>query len=420
MHINSQRFQRRDIKRMQRAIRPALGNIEEGRQKTGQRLAGAGRRKDDHILPAKRRICRRNLMRKPRPAARSQPACQRVRLETRPDVPIFIIMKWLNHELYIEPIDTYIDPVRPVQRAIITHGHADHARAGHAKVLATPQTIDIMKARYGARCAGSFQPLAFGTPLQIDSVTVTLCPAGHILGSAQVCLDYIGQRAVVTGDYKTHADSTAQAFELVPCDLFVTEATFGLPVFQHPDPHSEMVRLLASIAAQPDRCHVIGAYALGKAQRVIKLLREAGHDAPVYLHGAQEKLCAYYQAQGIDLGDLRKALDRDKDSFRGHVVVAPPSALRDRWSRRLPDPVVCQASGWMTIKQRAKQSGVELPLVISDHADWNELTGTISATGAETVWVTHGREDALVHWCRQRGLDAEPLYLQGREEDSSE
>ena len=343
-----------------------------------------------------------------------------MRLETRPDVPIFIIMKWLNHELYIKPIDTYIDPVRPVQRAIITHGHADHARAGHAKVLATPQTIDIMKARYGAQCAGSFQPLTFGTPLQIDDVTVTLFPAGHILGSAQVCLDYNGQRAVVTGDYKTHPDSTAQAFELVPCDLFVTEATFGLPVFQHPDPQNEMNRLLASIAAQPDRCHVIGAYALGKAQRVIKLLREAGHDAPVFLHGAQEKLCAYYQAQGIDLGDLRKALDRDKDSFRGHIVVAPPSALRDRWSRRLPDPVVCQASGWMTIKQRAKQSSVELPLVISDHADWNELTSTISATGAETVWVTHGREDALVHWCRQRGLDAEPLYIQGREEDSSE
>ena len=187
-----------------------------------------------------------------------------------------------------------------------------------------------------------------------------------------------------------------------------------------PDPMLEINRLLASVAAQPERCHVIGAYALGKAQRVIKLIREAGHDAPIYLHGAQEKLCGYYMAQGIDLGDLRKALDREKDSFRGHIVIAPPSALRDRWSRRLPDPVVCQASGWMTIKQRAKQSGVELPLVISDHADWNELTTTIAATGAETVWVTHGREDALVHWCRQRGLASEPLYLQGREEDLSE
>lgn len=277
-----------------------------------------------------------------------------------------------------------------------------------------------MKHRYGQNCAGSFQALDFGDRLQIDDVEVTLFPAGHILGSAQVRLVYNGQRAVVTGDYKTHPDSTAQPFELVPCDLFVTEATFGLPVFQHPDPHGEICRLLSSLNAHPDRTHVIGAYALGKAQRVIKLLREAGHDAPIYLHGAQEKLCGYYQQQNVDLGDLRKALDRDKESFKGHIVVAPPSALRDRWSRRLGDPVICQASGWMTIKQRAKQSGVELPLVISDHADWNELTDTITATGAETIWVTHGREDALVHWCRQRGLNAEPLYLQGREEDSSE
>ena len=343
-----------------------------------------------------------------------------MRLESRANVPISGIMKWLNHELYIEPIDCYIDPVRPVPRAIITHGHADHARAGHRYVLATQQTIDIMQARYGAKCAGHFQSLPFGEPLKIDDVTVTLHPAGHILGSAQVCLEYRGQRAVITGDYKTQADSTSQHFELVQCDLFVTEATFGLPVFQHPKPLDEIQQLLASIAAKTDRCHVIGAYALGKAQRVIKLLRESGYDAPIYLHGAQEKLCAYYASQGVHLGDLRKALDSVKDSFRGHVVIAPPSALRDRWSRRLPDPVVCNASGWMTIKQRAKQRGVELPLVISDHADWNELTETIIATGAQTIWVTHGREDALVHWCRQRGLNAEPLYLQGREEDSTE
>ncbi|MEE3024675.1 MAG: ligase-associated DNA damage response exonuclease [Pseudomonadota bacterium] len=329
-------------------------------------------------------------------------------------------MKWLNHELYIEPIDAYIDPVRPVERAIITHGHADHARPGHDRVLATPQTIEIMKRRYGPNCAGSFQPLEFGEPVADGPVTISFHPAGHILGSAQVRLAYRGQVAVVTGDYKTHPDSTAQAFELVPCDLFVTEATFGLPVFQHPDPKGEIERLLASVAAQPERTHVIGAYALGKAQRVIRLIREAGHDAPIYLHGAQEKLCAYYAGEGIDLGDLRKALDRDKAEFRGHIVIAPPSALRDRWSRRLADPVVCQASGWMTIRQRAKQSGVELPLVISDHADWNELTATIGATGAETVWVTHGREEALVHWCRQRELKAEPLYMQGREEDAGE
>jgi putative mRNA 3-end processing factor len=327
---------------------------------------------------------------------------------------------WINHDLHIEPILTSIDPIRPVDRAIITHGHADHARPGHNTVLATPQTIEIMKRRYGENCAASFQALDYGQALKIDDVTITLYPAGHILGSAQVLIEYRGQRVVATGDYKTRAESTAQPFELVPCDVFITEATFGLPVFQHPDPVDEIAKLLKSVASNPQRCHVIGAYALGKTQRVIRLIREAGYDAPIYLHGANTKLCEYYQSEGIDLGDLRKALNSAKDAFKGAIVMAPPSALKDRWSRRLPDPVICYASGWMSVKQRAKQSLVELPLIISDHADWNELTETIPATGAETVWVTHGREDALVHWCTQRGLTAQPLSIQGREEEAAE
>lgn len=333
---------------------------------------------------------------------------------------MFTMTNWINHDLYIEPIQTNIDPIRPVNRAIITHGHADHARPGHKTVLATPQTIEIMKRRFGENCAGSFQALNYGDALKIDDVTITLYPAGHILGSAQVLIEYQGQRVVATGDYKTRAESTAQAFELVACDVFITEATFGLPVFQHPDPQDEIAKLLKSVADNPQRCHVIGAYALGKTQRVIRLIREAGYDAPIYLHGANTKLCEYYQSEGIDLGDLRKALNKVKDEFKGAIVMAPPGALKDRWSRRLPDPVVCYASGWMSVKQRAKQSLVELPLIISDHADWNELTETIPATGAETVWVTHGREDALVHWCTQRGLSAQPLFLQGREEEAAE
>ncbi len=312
---------------------------------------------------------------------------------------------------------TYIDPPFPVERAIVTHGHADHARAGHKHVLATPQTIQIMKHRYGENCAEHFQALDFGETITSDGVKVSLHPAGHILGSAQVLLEYKGQRAVFTGDYKITPDSTAQNFELVQSDLFVTEATFGLPVFQHPSPQEEIRKLLKSVREQPDRCHVIGAYALGKTQRVLKLLREEGYDAPVYLHGANIKLCDYYQSEGIDLGDLRKALDKVKDEFKGHIVMAPPSALKDRWSRRLPDPVVCYASGWMSVKQRAKQSLVELPLVISDHVDWNELTTVIPSTGADTIWVTHGREDAIVHWCREKGLTAEPLSIQGREDE---
>src|SRR5690606_17071577 len=296
----------------------------------------------------------------------------------------------LDRDLHIRAIDTYIDPGVPRERAIITHGHADHARSGHGAVLATPDTIAIMKVRYGEDCAGRFQALDFGVPLAIDDVTISLYPAGHILGSAQVLVEHKGQRVVVTGDYKRLADRTAQPYELVQCDLLVTEATFGLPVFQHPHPSVEIARLLKSVADQPERAHLVGCYALGKAQRVIALLRDAGYDAPIYLHGAMLRLCALYEELGVSLGELRPALDVPKAAFAGQIVIAPPSAIRDRWSRRFPDPVTCQASGWMSVKQRARQALVELPLVISDHCDWGELLQTIKETRAETVWVTHG------------------------------
>jgi len=326
----------------------------------------------------------------------------------------------LDRNLHIKAIDCYIDPSVPRARAIITHGHADHARSGHEAVLATPDTIAIMKTRYGEDCAGRFEALDFGVPLVIDDVTITLFPAGHILGSAQVLIEQGGQRVVVTGDYKRLRDRTAQPFELVECDLLVTEATFGLPVFQHPRPQDEIGRLLASVSANPERSHLVGCYALGKAQRVIGLLRDAGWDQPIYLHGAMLRLCALYEELGVPLGDLRPALDVPKAELAGQIVIAPPSAIRDRWSRRFPDPVTCQASGWMSVKQRARQALVELPLVISDHCDWGELQQTIRETRAETVWVTHGREDALVYWCRMQGLTAEPLNIQGFEDDGGE
>lgn len=326
----------------------------------------------------------------------------------------------LDRNLHIKRIDTYVDPTLPRKRAIITHGHADHARSGHGKVLATPDTIAIMKTRYGADCAGSFQAAAFGEKVRIDDVTITLYPAGHILGSAQVLIEQDGQRVVVTGDYKRLPEKTAQPFELVACDLLVTEATFGLPVFQHPRPEDEIARLFKSLATHPDRAHVIGAYALGKAQRVISLLRDAGYDAPIYLHGAMQRLCDLYIERGIMLGELRHATDASKAEMAGAIVIAPPSALKDRWSRRLPDPVLAMASGWMSVKQRARQRGIELPLVISDHVDWPELTQTVTETGARTIWVTHGREDALVYWSRQQGLIAEPLNIQGYEDEGEE
>jgi putative mRNA 3-end processing factor len=326
----------------------------------------------------------------------------------------------IDRNLYVPALDAWIDPSEPKARAIITHGHADHARSGHGSVLATPDTVEIMKVRYGEDCAGRFQGLDFHEPLKIDGATVTFFPAGHILGSAQVLIEAEGQRAVVTGDYKRLRDRTAQPYEPVDCDLLVTEATFGLPVFQHPDPKDEIARLLKSVVAQPERSHLIGCYALGKSQRVIALLRDAGWDQPIYLHGAMIRLCELYQALGVELGELLPATGMGKAEMMGQIVIAPPSAIRDRWSRRFPDPVVCQASGWMSVKQRARQALVELPLVISDHCDWGELNVSILESGAETVWVTHGREDALVYWCKQQGLNAEPLALPGLDDDGGE
>ena len=251
-------------------------------------------------------------------------------------------------------------------------------------------------------------------------VTVSFHPAGHVLGSAQILIEAAGTRAVVSGDYRDVADPTCQAFELVPCDLFITEATFGLPVFRHGDPAAEINKLLSSVALFPERAHLVGVYTLGKAQRVLALLRQAGYDRPVYLHGALDALTRYYVSRGIELGEVRLAKDADKAELAGAIALCPRSALREVWSRRFPDPVKAFASGWMRVRARARQGGIELPLVISDHADWDGLTSTIAGTGAGEIWVTHGQEDALVHWSTQRGLAARPLRIEGYGEEDDE
>ncbi|RJG46681.1 ligase-associated DNA damage response exonuclease [Mesorhizobium sp. DCY119] len=321
--------------------------------------------------------------------------------------------------LYCPPGDFYIDPVRPVARALITHGHSDHARSGHRSVLATAETLDIMALRYGADFAGTTQAAKLGETIDVNGVAVTFHPAGHVLGSAQICVEKDGMRIVASGDYKRRPDSTCAPFVPIRCDVFITEATFGLPVFKHPPDSGEIARVLKSAEQFPERAHMIGAYALGKAQRVIKLLREAGYDRTIFIHGALAKLCDYYESQGIALGDLQPATvdSGAKTDFAGAIVVGPPSAFADRWARRFPDPVSCFASGWMRIRQRAKQRGVELPLIISDHSDWDELTETITETGAGEVWVTHGREEALVRWCELNGIAASPLHLVGYEDE---
>ena len=317
--------------------------------------------------------------------------------------------------LYCEPGGFFIDPALPVERALVTHGHSDHARAGHGSVMATAPTLAIMHQRQVA--ARQEEAVSYGERRRIGDVEISFHPAGHVLGSAQILIEYRGCRVVFSGDYKRRADPTCAPFERVPCDLFITEATFALPVFHHPADEHEIQRLFASLELYPERAHLVGTYPLGKCQRLIMLLRQAGYERPIFIHGALAGLCELYRDFGVALGPLAAATEAKRDELKGEIVLAPPGAIADRWSRRLPDPVVSLASGWMRVRQRARQRGVELPLVISDHADWDELTRTISEVGAGEIWVTHGREEALIHYAATQGLRARALNLLGFEEE---
>ena len=333
--------------------------------------------------------------------------------------------KWIKvrpEGLYIAPLDAYIDPTRPVRRALITHGHADHARAGHDEVVATPQTLAIMALRYGADFTNKQTPLGYGEALTEKGVRLSMASAGHVLGSAQIIIEYDGVRLIAAGDYKRKFDPTVEPFEVVPCDIFITEATFGLPVFKQPDPRDEIEKLLTSKRLFPDRSCFIGAYALGKAQRLIKLLRLAGYNEPIYIHGALDKLCRYYEEEGVDLGTLLPATTGKRatanQDLAGQIIIGPPSALGSSWANRLADPLICFASGWMQVKARARQRGVEVPLILSDHADWDDLLRTIDEIDPQEVWITHGNEEALLHALQKQGRVARALSLIGYEAEA--
>ncbi len=311
--------------------------------------------------------------------------------------------------LYCPPGDFYIDPWRPVPRAVITHGHADHARAGHGQVLATAISEGVLRSRLGANLA--LQGLAYGERVQHHGVTISLHPAGHVLGSAQVRLEHAGRVWVASGDYYLSAiderNPTCAPFEPVRCDCFITESTFGLPVYRW-QPQAEVFAQINTwwqANAAAGRPSLLLAYSFGKAQRLL-----AGVDAsigPIVVHGAVAPLNAAYRAAGVALPETTTLGDLpDKKQLAGALVIAPPAVHASAWARKLGDFSDGFASGWMQMRGARRRQGVDRGFVLSDHADWPGLQRAIAATGAERVIVTHGQEAVMVRWLRERGLQA--------------
>lgn len=311
--------------------------------------------------------------------------------------------------LYCSQGDFYVDPWRPVDRAIITHAHADHARWGSKKYLAADTSAEVLRIRMGDKADLEFQPLR--KPITVNGINVTFYPAGHILGSAQVCIEKYGQRLVVSGDYKRQADSTCLPFEPVKCDTFITESTFGLPVYRWPTSDSVFSGINDWWRANQvaGKASLLLAYSLGKAQRLL-----SGIDAtigPIYTHGAVEKLNAGYRAAGVNLPDTVHVgdLDAKETDWSKSLIVAPPAAAGTTWARRFGKLSTAMASGWMQIRGTRRRRAMDRGFILSDHVDWHHLMQTISETEAENVWVTHGYCDVVVRHLQEQGLNAKTV-----------
>ncbi len=321
--------------------------------------------------------------------------------------------------LYCPAGDFYIDPWRPVDRAVITHAHSDHARPGHARYLAMFPAEGVLRNRLGADV--NLECVGHGEVRELNGVRVSLHPAGHVLGSAQVRVEHRGEVWVVSGDYKLDADPTCTPFEPVRCHTFVTESTFGLPVYRWEDPTRIFARVNAwwQRNAEAGRTSVVFGYAFGKAQRVLTSV-DTGI-GPIFVHGAVEVLNEAYRKAGVALPETRRVSDVDhKFDYGRALIVAPPSAQGTLWMKRFGDYADCFASGWMAIRGAKKQRNVDLGLVLSDHADWPSLLKAIDATGAANIRVTHGSVPVMVRYLRERGLNAEALETEFQGEGGSD
>lgn len=314
----------------------------------------------------------------------------------------------LPEGLYCEAGGFFIDPWRPVDLALITHAHSDHARSGSAQYIATHLSEGVLRKRLGAEMA--FQGVAYDEKLKLGNTWVSFHPAGHVLGSAQIRVEHREEVWVVSGDYKRCADPTCDPFTVIPCTTFITEATFGLPIYHWQSGAAICQEILQWWQSDPDRPSLLFCYAFGKAQRILAELGKVS-DRPVYLHGATQVLTELYRQQGVAMIETRPVSEMPKSyKFNGDLILAPPSAHRSSWMKRFTQPQTAFASGWMAVRGARRRRGYERGFVLSDHADWPGLIQTVQQTGAETILVTHGQTDVLSRYLREVcDLNAMPL-----------
>jgi putative mRNA 3-end processing factor len=323
--------------------------------------------------------------------------------------------------LYCEAGDFFVDPWKPVERAVVTHAHSDHARLGMKRYLSSEEGKKALALRMvkGAH----IDSIPYGEEIRIGNALVTLFPAGHVIGSAQVRIEVDGYVAVVSGDYKTEADRSCTPFELVKCHLFVTESTFGLPIYRWP---SEGITM-AEIAdwwrnnQEAGKCSMLFGYALGKCQRALALLdAEIG---PIFLHGAVENMTRAYRETGFKMPITRVVAEAERGfDFSRALVLAPPSALGTTWMRRFGETSTAFMSGWMSIRGARRRRSVDRGFVLSDHVDWPSLITVIGETHAEDVWVTHGYSSVVVRYLESQGISARTLSTawEGESDDGVE
>ena len=320
--------------------------------------------------------------------------------------------------LYCSEADLYIDPWQPVRRAVITHAHADHARPGNQSYLCTRDSQPLLKARLGPET--TIQTLEYGETLSINSVKLSLHPAGHILGSAQIRLEVSDGTYVVSGDYKTNPDLTCTPLEPLKCDVFISECTFGLPIFKWPAPENvfEEINHWWRGNREQGKTSILFAYALGKAQRILSALDSS--IGPILTHGAIEKINRHYRHMGIPLPDTTYVGDiENKKQFTGAIVIAPLSADNPVWMTRFPNRSRAFASGWMRIRGNRRRRSLDRGFVLSDHCDWDGLVGTIEATGAEHIGLMHGYSAEVARWLQEKGHSAEVLPAESDEAEQT-